>query len=891
MPHPLADHPLVAALPDHEARAVLDAFEARDLLAGETLVHAGEPGGPLHIVETGWLDVLDATDQRLVAQLTVGAVVGELGFLRDVPSAAAVRATTDAVVHTLPAAAGRRLARSHAGFALALGQVAAERVVGPVSAPERPTITAVVEVGDWSGVRAPVMAAFHGAAGRRLLQLGDVTDGPPGSAAFRAGTRTIGAHLGDAWGVVLWTRNREPGLSRATRNADRVLILMSPDGGLDVELTRRTSALPANPSANTVCVTVDDTVTEPTVGDGPVPGVRQLRLPADDMTSGALRELGRLRQLQQVVVRSPVFARLSSSARRDVIRHLSWGGRKTGEAFYRAGEHSGGLYLVLNGRVIETRDGRSTAFTPGFIFGDTGLGPSRPAEATARASRETFTGFMARAVLQRLMARHDDLRVALSEQSSADFAGVRTAAISDRASITVIVPDDDPRWTARLTRLRDAFGGPGESVCIDRGTLSERFPDVVLDSPPGSAADVRLRAWFAAFEEQVRYPIFVVRRDDARWRRRCLAMTDHLLFVVDGRTDDPAALAGIGDGMPRHLALWWPAGGTPSDTARWLAAAPDVVWHHVRAGDDGDLGRLTRRLIGRAYGLVLGGASSRGVAHLGVADAMRAAGLPIDSIAGTSSGTALAGLLCLDLDQAEIRRRAVAAGTGFRPHIDNVGPPFVSLFSGRRATRLVRRLFGQTHLEDLLVPLKATAVDLRTGQIVVIDRGPLWQAVRAACSVPALWPPVAVDGRLLMDGGLLDNFPHWTLDAECGAGLTVVSNLDAGYAAPFPAVPDYGAVLSGWRVLWNKLLGRRIAWPELGTTVVECLVLGGRAGSADLEARVDPTRVLVVRPPVPRLELFGLQDGPMVDELIDAARTATAETIADWRCRRDPPEP
>ncbi len=881
--HPLTGHPLIAALPDPEARAVLDAFEARDLLAGDVLVRAGEPGGPLHIVETGWLDVLDAADARLVAQLTVGAVVGELGFLRDVPSAAAVRATTDAVVHTLPAAAGRRLARTHAGFALALGQVAAERVVGPVSAPERPTITAVVEVGDWSGVRAPVMAAFHGAAGRRLVQLADVPDGPPGSAEFRSATRAIGAHLGDAWAVVMWTTAAEPGLSRATRNADRILLLMSPDGGVDLDLTRRASAMPANPSANTVCVTVDPAVSEPTVGDSPIPGVRRLRLPADDMIAGGLRELGRLRQLQQVVGESPVFARLSSSARRDVIRHLSWGGRKTGEAFYLAGEHSGGLFLVLNGRVVETRDGRSTAYTPGFVFGDTGLGPPRAAEATARASRETFTGFMSRDVLQRLMARHDDLRAALSDQSSADFAGVRTAAISDRASLTVIVPDDDPRWAARLEHLRDAFGGPGDSVCVDRDTLRETFDDAALDSAAGSAADVRLRAWFAGYEEQVRYPIFVARRDDIRWRRRCLAMTDHLLFVADGRDGDPAALEGIGDGMPRHLALWWPEG-PPEQTARWLAAAPDVVWYHVRAGQRADLDRLARRLLGRAIGLVLGGASSRGVAHIGVADAMGAADLPLDTLAGTSSGTAIAGLLCLDLDDAEMRRRAVAAGTGFRPHLDNIGPPFVSLFSGRRATRLVRRLFGKIHLEDLPLPLKATAVDLRTGQIVVIDRGPLWQAVRAACSVPALWPPVAVDGRLLMDGGLLDNFPHWTLDSECGAGLTLVSNLDAGYATPFPAVPDYGAVLSGWRVLWNKLLGRRVAWPELGTTVVECLVLGGRAGSADLEQRVDPKRVLVVRPPVPRLELFGLKDD-MVETLIDAARGATADAIASWRAR------
>lgn len=887
--HPLRRHPLLAELRPHEALEVQAAFTVRDLVAGTVLVRAGDAGGTLHVVETGWFDVLDAIDGGLTAQVTGGAVVGELGFLRRVPSAATVRATTDAVVHTLAAADAHRLARTYAGFALALGQAAAERVVDSTRGPVRPTITATIEVGDWSPVRGPILKMFHGAKGRRTVELADFEDGPPGSAAHGAATRLLAPAFVHAHEVLLWATTAEPGLSRAVRNADRVLLLNPPGQDFDAALARRIAALPANTSANVISVVADPRVDEPWVGPSPIDGVRMLRMPTRDMVHGALREFGRLRHQQQVVAQSPIFGSLPATAQQDFTRHLAWQARESGEAFYEAGEAIGGLYLVLSGRVVEQRGGRMTAYTPGFVFGDPGLGRPRVAEVAARARRQTYAAFVDRAALERLMNRHDDLRAALSHQASADVAGTHTAALADRASIAVILPDDDPRWRARLERLCATFGGPGASRLVDRAAVGAALDPSAIESPAGSPADNRLRTWCAAIEAETRYPIFVARCDDAPWVRRCLGQTDHLLVCADGADGEPDPLARVGVGINRQLALFWPAGTPPTGTGRWLAACADVaVWHHVRADHPEDVGRLTRRLLGRATGLVLGGASSRGVAHLGVAEAIGAAGMPIDTFGGTSSGTGLAGLLCLDLDDEERRRIAIEATTGFGAGPDNVGPPLVSLFSGRRATSIARDLFGDARIEDLPRPFKATAVDLRTGRIEVLDRGPLWLAVRAACSVPALWPPVADGGRLLIDGGVLDNFPHWLLEAECSAGLTVVSNLDAGYRPPFALVPDYGAVFSGWRALWARLVGRRHLYPDLGSTVIECLVMGGRSSSADLESRVDPERVLVVRPPIPRVDLFGLEEGAMVEALLTAARASTTEALAAWQARRGP---
>lgn len=875
-------HPLLADLAPDVREAIADRFEVRDLPAGVTLVEAGAPGGPLHIVLGGWVDVLDEDDGGLVAQLGRGTLIGELGLLREAPSTAAVRTTTDCLIATLAADDAHRTARREPAFGLALGRIAAERVHGPADGCFRPAVTAVVDLGGWSDV---LTFARRRAARSRRDRVVDIrpwsAERDPDEDTHRRDTARLAEALDGIERLIAWTDADEAGLSRAVRSADRVVVLASPGLPTPRDLLSHIVALPADPEADVVLLEVDRGALVSGVGASPVRGVRQITLTADERVSGAMRELQRRSTIATLLADSPIFGALQPSVRRDLERHLSWRQVASGAVIYEVGGVPGGLYLVLSGRVAELRSER-VDFLPGFVFGDDALGES-VAMATARAVRDTSLAFVERSALRRLLARHDTLRVALAEQASADIARVRTAAIADRAAIMIVLPDRDPIWRARVERIRTVLGGIGCAL-VDRPTTERTLGDGVVEAASGSSLAAALRQWLSSVEERHRYILCVAHADDAPWLCICLGQTEHRLLLADGR-GDPALLTDAGRAAGRHIALYWPADGRPQNTARWLERDPTLTWHHVREGRFDDIGRLVRRLLGRAIGVVLGGASSRGVAHLGLVEAIVEAGLPVDTLAGTSSGASVAGLVAMQLEPDEILRRAVDGTTGFRAGPDNVGPPFVSVFSGRRARRIIQRNFGDQTLEDLLIPVKATALDLRTRTTLVLDRGPLWRAVRASSSVPGMWPPVAVDGRLLVDGGLTDNFPHRIIEGECAAGLTVVSNLDAGYPAPFAGAPDYGDVLSGWRVLLDRLLGRGTVYPRLTATVVECLVLGGRASSDDLEARVDPRRVLVVRPPIPKIDLFGLREGPMAAELVETTRRAARGALEAWQAR------
>ncbi len=155
-------------------------------------------------------------------------------------------------------------------------------------------------------------------------------------------------------------------------------------------------------------------------------------------------------------------------------------------------------------------------------------------------------------------------------------------------------------------------------------------------------------------------------------------------------------------------------------------------------------------------GLALGGGVARGIAHIGVLSELERAGVPIDCIAGTSIGALIGASYCAGLSVDELRD--IAARTGWwqvsRPFFSGGG--FVTF---KHLERWIEDNVGEFNVCDLAIPFAAVASDLVTGERVVLDNGRLCTAIRASCSVPGFVPPVEIDGRVLVDGGITDNIP------------------------------------------------------------------------------------------------------------------------------------
>jgi NTE family protein len=161
---------------------------------------------------------------------------------------------------------------------------------------------------------------------------------------------------------------------------------------------------------------------------------------------------------------------------------------------------------------------------------------------------------------------------------------------------------------------------------------------------------------------------------------------------------------------------------------------------------------------GEQVALALGAGGARGLAQIGVIEALQARGMEIVAIAGASSG-ALVGGACAAGKLGELRDWML--GTSRTTMLRLLDPGFgrPALFTGERLVRALREVVGEPRIEDLPVDFTAVAVDLVRQREVWLRRGDLWDAVRASFAIPGIFTPFVLHGRELVDGGLLAPLP------------------------------------------------------------------------------------------------------------------------------------
>ena len=184
----------------------------------------------------------------------------------------------------------------------------------------------------------------------------------------------------------------------------------------------------------------------------------------------------------------------------------------------------------------------------------------------------------------------------------------------------------------------------------------------------------------------------------------------------------------------------------------------------------------------RKLGLALGGGGARGLAHIGVLKVLEEEGLAADFVAGTSVGSLIGALYCCGYTWQQLHE--LARSTDWSDLV-TFTVPRLGLVNARKLERLVGRLTGGRNLEDLPIPFRAVAVDITAGEEVVLAAGPVARAVRASASIPGIFEPTRWEGRLLVDGGLLDNVPSAVV-RDMGADVVLAVNLSGERAKSRP---------------------------------------------------------------------------------------------------------
>lgn len=156
--------------------------------------------------------------------------------------------------------------------------------------------------------------------------------------------------------------------------------------------------------------------------------------------------------------------------------------------------------------------------------------------------------------------------------------------------------------------------------------------------------------------------------------------------------------------------------------------------------------------------LVLGAGGARGLAHIGVIEALEARGYVIASIAGSSMGALIGGVHAAG-KLREYREWASALERSDVLRLLDFAFGHPGLIKGERVLGVISELVGKHDIEDLEIPFTAVATDIIGRREVWLNRGPLFDAVRASIAIPMIFTPHRIGGRELVDGGLLAPVP------------------------------------------------------------------------------------------------------------------------------------
>lgn len=265
-------------------------------------------------------------------------------------------------------------------------------------------------------------------------------------------------------------------------------------------------------------------------------------------------------------------------------------------------------------------------------------------------------------------------------------------------------------------------------------------------------------------------------------------------------------------------------------------------------------------------GLVLGGGGAAGVSHVGVLKVLEENNIPIDMIAGNSMGAIVGSLYASGMSVEELDKTArtldwLALFNDQQSHQDKsyrqkqtssefftsgelgIGGGSVKLPSGlidgQKLIFELRRLLAPVqhigNFDQLPIPFRAVATDIKTGETVVLKSGNLATAVRASMSIPGLFSPVTINGRSLVDGLVSNNLPV-DIAQQMGADILIVSRIPPSKEKPINSVLD--VAVRSMDILMNRVTDDQVA--KIGKQDILIIPQTQDIGNLDFD-RVDET--------------------------------------------------
>lgn len=583
------------------------------------------------------------------------------------------------------------------------------------------------------------------------------------------------------------------------------------------------------------------------------------------------------------IVEALTRQRLFRSMEPDLIEELAAGARfvdlRGGAVLFEPGAQPDAMYLVVTGRLrVELPDGQFSDVGVDESVGDISVITNEVRTDRVIALRDSHLIRLQRQELLNALRQHP--------QSLLDFGRIEIQRIRARRF------DADQRMRSRISnlavletrpgrgrreavrRLSQALAAFGTVRLIDESAVDQALGQGFAAMPYGrNEANRELVRWLNEAETEADFLIYTASSEAPTWWRRCLRQADYVLMLADIEDQPDPALPMLDE--IKALKLKVPVAalfrrgprsgrGEPQDWCAALGASAHFYW---RMGEDEDLMRVARQLVGVGNGLVLGGGGARGFAHIGLIRALDELGIPLDVFGGSSMGALIAALRASGLNALEIVREMRASFVE-KNFLNDYTLPRVGLIRGRRFLARMRDVFGDTRIEDLPAPYFCVSTNLTQGRCEVHRNGPLAMWIATSMAVPGVAPPVAWRGDFLADGAVINALPT-DIMRDLGRGPVIASSVSSEgmIAAPGVEGPDPEALFN-----WTHDTPR----PSLFDILFRTATLTSESGNARRAELAD----VYLRMPVSHVSMFQWE---AIDTLVRAGYEFAIRELANRR--------
>ncbi|TGM36365.1 phospholipase [Leptospira levettii] len=601
------------------------------------------------------------------------------------------------------------------------------------------------------------------------------------------------------------------------------------------------------------------------------------------------------RRIKELISSVSLFQGVGTKLISELEQQMEWIFLPGGETLMRQGDKADGMYVVVNGSLVyEVRNDQGLVvstgnFSKGDIIGEMALLTGEPRTATVVATLSCEIVKISTVAFEAVFSKHPPSMLAITkliaDRFTKDRMGKRTVK-KTRSIITLFPLQKDLSVRDFAHNLANALKKNGRTIIVESKDFKKKKGD-----REHAVSDILESLYH--LQDTHDFLILCPDFDDKLWTETILHHTNRILLLSDAKKADvlsPEEIRFLGDSEETHgpirelVLLYSDPNEKPKNISNLTKIRKTDVVRHIRTYSHHGFESLTRFITGRSIGLALGGGGAKGFAHIGLIKAMQEENIPIDMIGGTSAGALMASIYALGNDAPSLERIAKALMSD-KKTLNDYTIPVVSLIRGKKFNTVIKSFVGETMIEDLWLPYFAVATSLSKAQKVIIDRGPLWKALRASASIPGILPPFFENNELLVDGAMLDNIPGAVM-REKGADFVISvalasegdSAADELFGRIYPK-NNSGALPSALRLLFKRLFRKAQNFkdaPNLLSLLMRATFVASDAAMAQAKAESDIFAELPV-------EQYGLFDWKKFYELVEIGYRYGKTNAKTWK--------